>query len=200
MAKARRGIIKDMPNGKGWQPKPVKYSRRVKPAPLLLRRFPWILFGFVICVIVFYFVPAFAETMAGIKDVGLNIGAQEDSQQQKTRAKDMYYVPVSSDEYYKAERIRLNTVKSWQGTEMKEIRYNANKSPWVLNAGYKATSKLGSKFDVIIARETEMGFGLEVGYGSVFNGVHSYVVEGAGEFLIGIDTSGCEWWARVGVE
>ena len=124
----------------------------------------------------------------------------DENEQPEIKITDMYYVPLQSAEYRKAQLMRLETVKSWQGSEAKEIRYNAQKSPWVLNAGHKVISKLGSQFSVVVAKEAPSGLRVSVGHGGSFGDVYSFIVEGAGEYIIIIAASGCEWWVKVGVE
>ena len=126
----------------------------------------------------------------------LNVSSDESKQPITNK----YYVPLKSDEYRKAQLMQLKTVKSWQGSEKKEIKYNAQKSPWVLNAGHKVTSKLESQFGVVIAKETSSGLRVSVGHGGSFGDVESYIVEGAGEYILLIGASGCEWWVKIGCE
>ena len=118
----------------------------------------------------------------------------------ETTITNRYYVPLKSDGYRKAQLMQLKTVKSWQGSEKKEIKYNAQKSPWVLNAGHKVTSKLESQFGVGIVKEASSGLRVSVGHGGSFGDIESYIVEGAGEYILLIGASGCEWWVKVGCE
>jgi len=138
-----------------------------------------------------------AHIFVGCDTLSVN---SDESEQPKIKITNMYYVPLKSAEYRKAQLMQLETVKSWQGSEKKEIKYNAQKSPWVLNASHKVISELGSRFDVVISKEVSPGLKVEVGRGGSFGDVESYIVEGAGEYIILIAASGCEWWTKVGVE
>lgn len=101
-------------------------------------------------------------------------------------------------------RQRLVAVKTWEGTESKEIKYRPPKSPWVVNAGFTPTSKIASKFDIKVWKEVTPDIRVSaVDYDGPFGKfgiIYSIVVQDGAEHIIVIEASGGKWWVKVGVE
>ena len=96
----------------------------------------------------------------------------------------------------------LWTVHRWQGSESKEIRFTPPKSPWIINAGFKPTSNIASKFDIRVWKEVMPDVRIsadDVGAGTI-GGIYFYIIPDGTEHIIDIDASGGEWWVKVGVE
>jgi len=103
----------------------------------------------------------------------------------------------------------LYTDKSWTGSLSKKISYHPSQAPWVVNAGYTPTSKLGSKFEIYVWKE--LGNGIQESATEIFgrngtfkdangNDLTAMVVEDIGNYTIDITASGCDWWVKIGVE
>ena len=116
------------------------------------------------------------------------------------------------EDYIVADKhMRLRTIANWQGSERIPIRFNASKSPWVVNWGYEKVSAIKTTFGIIVVDEadydamvarygTAWGLGLFMldywapdEYGSI-------IVPRARKFVIVVDASGSNWWVRIGVE
>jgi len=93
----------------------------------------------------------------------------------------------------------LLTVQHWEGNSPREIKFNNTKSPWVINAGYTPTSAISTKFIVTVWKGNIGTPVLEDRFGQ-FAGVSYAVIEETGTFTIQVQSSGCEWWVKVGVE
>ena len=96
----------------------------------------------------------------------------------------------------------LLTVKRWEGTESREIRFTPPKSPWIVNAEFKPTSKIASKFDIGVWKEVMPEVRIsadDVGAGTI-GGIYFYIIPDGTKHIIDIDASGGEWWVKVGVE
>lgn len=97
------------------------------------------------------------------------------------------------------EEMELETVKEcnhWIGSSSKTMSYTANKSPWVVNAYYQKTSQIASSFNVIVTKGREIWFA-ELHRSS---GTYSILVEERGSFTVEVESSGCKWKVKVGVE
>ena len=104
------------------------------------------------------------------------------------------YVVISGDLNRTKKLVTLKTVASWSGDESKKIKFKASKSPWVINSGARVTSNLGSKFEVRVLKEINSVIGIyENSYGNT-------LIEETGEFVIEVESSGCEWWVKIGIE
>jgi len=117
------------------------------------------------------------------------------------------------EDYIVADKnMKLRTIANWEGSERTPIRFNASKSPWVVNWGYEKVSTIESTFYIRVVDEADYdamvaryGTGWEWGlvwthdywkpdkYGSI-------IVPRAGRFVIMVDASGLNWWVRIGVE
>jgi hypothetical protein len=99
----------------------------------------------------------------------------------------------------------LETKGSWQGNTLQDLHFNATKSPWVLNSGYKITSQIESHFQINIrlASETDPFATMRHidwdRFENTGTGIN-LIGTTTGEFIIMVDSSGCEWWVKVGVE
>jgi hypothetical protein len=91
----------------------------------------------------------------------------------------------------------LETVGSWEGSDSRDIYFEADKSPWVINAGYRETSKISSSFQVAVQSEEAFRRGSHL---ANFLSQYNNTFEGTGSFVIIVFASGCEWWLKVGVE
>lgn len=95
----------------------------------------------------------------------------------------------------------LRTVKQWEGTGSKELSYRADKTPWVLNAGYKVTSQISSKFSVYVSKPTQISGVEQILYAQeTRDGISCILVQEKGNFKINIESSGANWWVRIGTE
>lgn len=114
---------------------------------------------------------------------------------------DIYVIPPSS--WIVGDWITkdLMTVKKWEGSDAKEISFYSDKTPWIINASYKTTSNIASRFYITASTPTKFE-GLERIYSASLSpaGWFAILVDDKGSFKINIDASGCDWWVRVGVE
>lgn len=93
----------------------------------------------------------------------------------------------------------LKTVASWNGSSSKEITFRATTTPWVINAGYTPTSSISTKFVVTVWKGDMGTFTHTQPYGQ-FAGVSSSIIEDTGNYVIKVESSGCNWWVKVGTE
>ena len=116
------------------------------------------------------------------------------------------YTLLENDLPQDMRSIMLKTVERWEGDSSREIEFTATKSPWVVNAGYTPTSQISTEFRIFAygAAQREQPVKQAIfGYEETeapFMGVYSLMVEGTGDYIIYISASGCDWWAKVGVE
>lgn len=106
-----------------------------------------------------------------------------------------YYVKDGSVQF-----VDLFTVQSWEGTQSKEIKYHADKAPWILNAKYNVTSQLSHAFEIRLSQKTKFE---DISYGVPVHRLgqeFTALVDDSGDFTITIQASGVEWWVRVGTE
>jgi len=87
----------------------------------------------------------------------------------------------------------LKTVEYWEGEDSREIRFQATKSPLVINYGYIQTSELRATFII----EIQGGI---YQFTSMWGSINGAVLEGTGEYVIKVQSSGCKWWIKIGVE
>ena len=104
------------------------------------------------------------------------------------------YVLPESGQLTRVEE--LTTVAWWEGDAPREITFQASEAPWVINAGYTATSRADSLFKFTVS----MGSGLSETSMSTESGVHYMVMDEAGTFTISVEPIACRWWLQVGVE
>ena len=99
-------------------------------------------------------------------------------------------------------QMELRTLKHWEGDESKEFDFNADKTPWVLNAGYKSTSKISTNFQVDVLKDVKGFPGVQVGPITQVTrtGLHGVTVEEKDRFTIKVTSSGCSWWVKIGIE
>lgn len=117
------------------------------------------------------------------------------------------------EDYIVADKhMRLRTIANWQGSERTPIRFNASKSPWVVNWGCEKVSAIKTTFNIVVVDEADYDamvarHGTAWEWGLVFT--HDYwmpdkygsiIVPRAGKFVILVDASGLNWWVRIGVE
>jgi len=98
-----------------------------------------------------------------------------------------------------SKTMMLKTIGSWQGSTSRDLHLKVAKSPWVINSGHKSTSQIESHFYINI-RLTNSDLPIYP-FGTPLENDGSLVVTaGTGDFIIMVDSSGCEWWVKVGVE
>lgn len=113
--------------------------------------------------------------------------------------------PLTKEKYYVStvtqpnRIVELRTIKRWEGEGEKEIRFKAEKSPWVVNGGYEATSQIASTFYVSVSKKMN-GFEVSPMPFTSKTGIQNILVEETGNFTIRIKASGCNWWIKVGIE
>jgi len=109
------------------------------------------------------------------------------------------------------EHRQLRTIASWQGSERNPIRFNASRSPWVVNWGYEKVSTIETVFDIVVVDEADYEsavaqYGTAWPWGLI---LHDYwardrygsiIVPKSGRFVIMVEASGVNWWVKVGVE
>jgi hypothetical protein len=103
----------------------------------------------------------------------------------------------------KFETMMLETEDSWEGNAPQTMHFYATQSPWVLNAGYEITSQIESHFNINarLANETDPFATIRHIDKYWWNsGWVTFVGTTTGDFIIEVDSSGCEWWVKVGVE
>jgi hypothetical protein len=110
------------------------------------------------------------------------------------------------------KKMLLRTIDNWSGSETTHIRFEANKSPWVVNWEYKRVSEIGSEFGIFVITEAAYEkYDVEAipaaGIFAAFAGLvwapdeyGSIVVPQAGNFVIVVNASGVNWQLKVGVE
>jgi len=110
-----------------------------------------------------------------------------------------YYVPSNGIGDW--QTMKLNTIKILNANESKTYSFKTDKTPWVLNAGYKQISKISSEFNVYVWDLGDIS-GLRTGYYTQIHrtGVQCVLIEKKGTFTIEIKSSGCEWWVKIGAE
>jgi hypothetical protein len=111
-----------------------------------------------------------------------------------------YIVPLG--EYgLDTKRMQLKTIKRWEGNESKELNFKADATPWVVNSGFKVTSSISTKFSMYVVKDAQ-GFPSELLYMSqpTLDGLQIVTMEEKGNFKIKVESSGCNWWVKVGVE
>ena len=99
--------------------------------------------------------------------------------------------------------MKLKTINTWSGIGYKEIFFETAKAPWILNFGYKVTSSISSRIQVSIVDrryEGQISGPAQLMLMSKLVTASGTVVDQAGSFKIIMDTSGVEWWVKVGVE
>jgi hypothetical protein len=98
------------------------------------------------------------------------------------------------------QHISLNTIYKWTGNNNKNLDFNANVSPSVINYGYTSKSNITSSFRVNIQGSKGSNYppiGSDISETITNNGTP---IEGLGQFRLIIISSGCEWWIKIGVE
>ncbi|MCX6009026.1 MAG: hypothetical protein NTW48_03135 [Chloroflexi bacterium] len=110
------------------------------------------------------------------------------------------------------KNMQLRTIASWNGSETTHIRFESNKSPWVVNWRYEKASEIGSKFDIFVITEAIYErldvrdvpvaglFGIFADVAWAPDKYGSIVVPQAGNFVIVVEASGLNWQVKVGVE
>jgi hypothetical protein len=101
------------------------------------------------------------------------------------------------------ETMMLETKGSWEGNAPQTIHFYATQSPWVLNARYEITSQIESHFNINarLASETDPFAAIRHIDKYWWNsGWVTFVGTTTGDFIIAVDSSGCEWQVRIGVE
>ena len=110
------------------------------------------------------------------------------------------------------KHMQLRTIASWHGSETTHIRFEAGKSPWVVNWTYEKVSKIAYGFNIVVvdaavyemlAKKAATNWAAWFEFeGSAWtpDDYGSIVVPKAGDFVIIIDASGVNWWVKVGVE
>ena len=100
------------------------------------------------------------------------------------------------------KKMDLKTIKVWKGNESKEFDFNADKTPWVLNADYVATSKISVNFSVNVWKDVKGLPGVREGplTQTTRTGFYAVTVEEKGKFTIEVKASGCNWWVKTGAE
>jgi hypothetical protein len=102
------------------------------------------------------------------------------------------------------EQIELKTIKLFEGNESTEYIFQADNTPWILNAGYEVTSKISSKFEVYVWKDFEERSGITIGVGPITQttrtGLSAVMGEEKGNFTIQVKASGCRWWIKIGIE
>jgi hypothetical protein len=110
------------------------------------------------------------------------------------------------------ENMQLRTIASWTGSENTPIRFEADKSPWVVNWGYEKVSSIKAIYNIVVVDEADYDdmvarYGTGWQWGIAFG--HDYwvpdkygsiVVPRVGKFVIMVDASGVNWQVKVGVE
>ena len=116
------------------------------------------------------------------------------------------------EDYIVADKhMHLRTIASWQGSERNPIRFNASKSPWIVNCGYEKVSTIMAGFDIVVADEADYDaavaqYGTAWPWGLILHDCWvrdkygSIIVPRAGRFVIMVNASGVKWWVKVGVE
>ena len=100
----------------------------------------------------------------------------------------------------------LRTIDNWNGSETTHIRFEAKKSPWVVNWRYMITSKIDYQFDIsVITEEVYESYGnvpplpfISTVWGP--DKYNSIIVPEARNFVIVIKASGVNWQVKVGTE
>lgn len=90
----------------------------------------------------------------------------------------------------------LKTIGFWKGNESRQIVFEVDKSPSVINLGYTKTSQISTSFRLLLRSSSEAKAGMP-GYWVAYNG---YILYETGEYDIQVKASGVEWWIKIGVE
>ncbi|MDO8531035.1 MAG: hypothetical protein Q7T26_02540 [Dehalococcoidia bacterium] len=114
-------------------------------------------------------------------------------------------VPVADNDTYNVNGayMSLRSVNRWSGTGYKELFFNTDKAPWVVNFDYKVTSSISSKVQVFIVDrkyEEQITGPAQRLLMSKSVTAPGTIVNQAGSFKIIMDTSGVDWWIKVGIE
>ena len=138
---------------------------------------------------------------------------------------ELYVMASREDEY-----LELRTIEEWNGSSSRQIELDIEQAPAVINCGYESTSEISTTFVVYAMQELKSQqeiakaetskvlltmFGKELVYenGKTFvsvmarearqgplAGVYSITISESGKAVIDVRASGCDWWARMGVE
>ena len=111
--------------------------------------------------------------------------------------------PIPSDSYIVGrisygnyQRMTLNTIASWNGTESKDIKFKVTKPPSVVNWGISSYhSQIATSLEVWITDSngvTNLGNG--IAYGDY------YIMDEVDTYTISIKAVGVSYWVRIGVE
>ena len=110
------------------------------------------------------------------------------------------------------KQMSLRTIASWRGSECRAIKFDAGRSPWVVNCGCSGVSEIVKGFDVFVVEEAtyeglggqdipaSSALGAFVGMAWFADDDGCIVIPRAGCFVIVVEASGVEWWVRIGVE
>jgi hypothetical protein len=97
--------------------------------------------------------------------------------------------------------IPLQLIKSFTGDNSKIVDFTADKSPVIVTWGTTATSQIQSKFEWSWQSEADNTIGTDLWtiYYSLFN-TNYKILDSSGKYRLRIQSSGCSWWVKVGVE
>ena len=111
-----------------------------------------------------------------------------------------FYVPKAHSKT--PDIMKLKVIKKWEGTQSKDIKFNATTAPWIINSGYTRTSKLSSVFELSIGKPVVDLPDIELRQRTVTlsNGNIIGLIEDSGSFIIHITASGVKWWMKIGIE
>lgn len=96
--------------------------------------------------------------------------------------------------------IQLKLIKSFNGDNTKIVDFTVDKSPVTVIWGTTPTSQIQSNFDLSWQSEADNNYGSEwwTFQASFYN--NCQILEGIGKYKLRIQSSGCSWWVKVGVE
>lgn len=117
------------------------------------------------------------------------------TQSAKSTINEFYSVTING------KSVQLKLIKSFSGNNSKIVEFTSEKSPAVITWGVTPTSKIQSSFDWSWQSEYENNLDSDFWtiYYSPFN-VNYKILDGNGKFRLRIQSSGCSWWIKVGIE
>ena len=165
-----------------------------------MKRIFW--FGFGLCMIALLFALAGCNEVLSTSNAGVSTTSA--ASQSPSSPPSPNRAVLQLDNYLiggglEIRSMNLRTDKSWTGSSSQDLKYTPPKTPWVINAGYTVTSKISSKFVVTVSNaKYNLIFGPQLS--PINDKVWGITMEELGNFIIDVQSSGCDWWIKIGVE
>lgn len=175
--------------------KPRIKRRRV---PLLIQRLPWLIFGILIGMAIFHFVPVLSDNLQSLWPVESRTQLEQRYEDENNLG--IAYMLAGTPIF--PEIIKLRVIRKWFGDDSRSINFKSDTPPYVINVvRTEVTSKIASRLTAQVYKKGDV---FKIGDMPITSRkmpeISAFVIGQKGDFVIELEATGCNWEVFVGKE